>query len=91
MKVEQLLEELERVASRVGARVTYDIFTGEHVGSGGLCRVKGEYRVIIDRRATASEKLGVLAQALAGFDLEAVYLSPEARELLERRGRGLGI
>jgi len=82
MKSEQILEELERVAEKVGVRVSYETLGGD-VGQGGLCKVKGEWRAILDRRAPASEKVALLAAALARFDLEGVFLSPEVRQVVE--------
>jgi hypothetical protein len=58
--------------------------TGEGMGQGGLCKVRGQWRVIIDRRASPGERVVLLARALARFDLEDVFLSPEARELLDQ-------
>src|SRR5262249_34081854 len=85
MKNEQILEELERAAEKVGLKVSYETLGGDVVGQGGLCKVKGQWRVIVDRHATAGEKVSLIAQALAGFDLEGVYLSPEVREFVDRK------
>jgi hypothetical protein len=49
---------------------------------GGLCRVKGAYRIIIDKRATAEERMTTLATALAGFDTTELELSQKVRDLL---------
>jgi len=38
----------------------------------------------------ADERVQVLVDALAGRDVEAVYLTPAARRLLERRARAAG-
>lgn len=78
------LSELETLASKLEITVSYDHFTGEGGGSGGLCKVKGRWRVIIERRASTSEKISVLARALSRFDLEEHFISPAVRELLER-------
>ena len=84
MKSEHILEELERAADKLGVRVSYETLAAD-VGPGGLCKVKGEWRAIIDRRAPASEKVALLAQALSQFDLDGVYLSPEVREIIEAK------
>jgi hypothetical protein len=84
MKMDRVLEELEEAAKRAGVTVQHDSLTGEGTGQGGLCKVKGEWRIIVDRKATPGEKVVVLAQALGTFDLEGVYLSPEVRDLLAR-------
>lgn len=83
MKIESIVTELEQAAKRLGVRVSYEAIGGE-LGSGGLCKVKGEWRVIIDRRTTPGERAGMLAQALHRFPWEDQELSQPAREMIER-------
>jgi hypothetical protein len=72
MKPAPLLELLETAAAAADVKVSYEqLGHFSHIGHGGLCRVKGQYRVIIDRRATAGERIQTLASALASA------LSPE--------------
>jgi hypothetical protein len=52
--------------------------------TGGLCKVKGNWKIIIERKCSESEKLSVLARALHRFDLESQPLSPEVRNLVEK-------
>jgi hypothetical protein len=66
MKPEVLLEHLEQAADRLGIRVSYEQLQSSVV-TGGLCKVKGAYRIIIDKRATSEERLTTLASALAAF------------------------
>jgi hypothetical protein len=82
MKPEQITEALELAATRVGVKVRYELLTGESAGAGGLCKIRGEWTVIIDRKATASDRVGMLVEALAGFDVDSIYLPPEIREAL---------
>ena len=84
MKSEQMLAELEGAADKLGVRVCYETLAAD-VGPGGLCKVKGEWRAIIDRRAPSSEKVALLAQALSQFDLDAVFLSPEVRDIIDAK------
>jgi hypothetical protein len=83
MKISDTLAELESVAQKKSIRVSYESIGGE-LGAGGLCKVKGEHRVIVDKRATDGEKVTVLAQALARFGLDDVFISEETRGLIER-------
>jgi hypothetical protein len=83
MKMEPLLEELEAAADKLSVKVSYESLA-ETVAGGGLCKVNGVYRVIIDKRATPGEKVSTLAKALAALDLEGIFLSPPVRELVER-------
>jgi hypothetical protein len=85
MKPEQIIEALEQAATQVGVRVRYESMTGESAGAGGLCKIRGEWTVIIDRKAAPSDRAGMLVEALAGFDVDAIYLPPEIREALTRR------
>jgi hypothetical protein len=88
MKPEVLLEQLEQAADRLGIRVSYEQLQSSVV-TGGLCKVKGAYRVIIDKRASSEERLTTLASALAAFPpgspgswIEAPEVSPKLRELM---------
>jgi hypothetical protein len=84
MDAPSALVELEALAAKLDILVGYDQLTGEGMGPGGLCKVKGKWRVIIERRSSPSERLSILARALSRFDLESHYLSPSVRELIER-------
>lgn len=83
MKADEMLRELESVAEKKKIKVSYENIGGE-LGAGGLCKVKGEHRVIVDKRATDGEKVTVLAQALARFPLDDVFMSEKTRELIEK-------
>jgi hypothetical protein len=82
MKPDALLELLEAAAEQLSVKVSYEQLQSS-VGHGGLCRVKGEYRVIIDKRATPQEKVTTLATALGRFDLAKVKVTPKVREVLD--------
>lgn len=58
-----MLEALEDAATQLEVRVSYEGLSAS-VGHGGLCRVRGQYRVIIDKRATTEERVATLAQSL---------------------------
>ena len=80
--IERQLEGLEALAAELGVAVSYESMTGIVAGSGGLCRVKGSYRIIIDRRLQPRDRVQVLGDALRRFDLGAVELSDDVRPLL---------
>ena len=82
MKVAEQLRELERVAEELDIRVSYEPMTGLVSGAGGLCRVKGEYRVIIDRRLRPPERVTLLADALGRFDTATLEMPAALRNLL---------
>lgn len=82
VKPEAMLEELEAVAERMAVKVTYESLHAG-VGAGGLCRVKGQYRVIMDKRSSVNERVATIAQALGQIGVaEDVELSPPVRELV---------
>jgi len=80
------------VARRLGLQVREEILlreVGYRVRS-GLCRVRGEDVIFLDRNLPPEERVQVLVDGLAGRDVETVYLSPALRRLLERRGTAAG-
>ncbi len=82
MKITDTLAELETVAQKKSIRVSYENMVDG--GNGGLCKVKGEHRIILDRRATDGEKVTVLAQALSKFPLTDIFMSDATRDLIEK-------
>jgi len=82
MKAQQQLDALERLAETLSVRVSYEPMTGLVQGTGGLCRVRGEYRVIIDRRLKPPERVQILVEALRRFDTHHLEVDPELQPLL---------
>jgi hypothetical protein len=82
MKPEQLTEALEQAASQLGIQVRYDTMTGDVAGGGGLCKLKGQWCVIIDRKTPPADRAATLTEALAQFDTDGVFLPPKVREAL---------
>ena len=83
MKPEVVLELLENAADQLGIRVSYEPLVTSVV-NGGLCKVKGAYRIIVDKRATLEERVITLATALATFDTSELELAPKIREILRQ-------
>jgi len=77
------LSLLEELADRLGIPIRYEIIKDELTGPGGLCRVNGEFILIIDSTAAAKEKIQIMTEALRRFDLDGIYVRPALRELLE--------
>ena len=83
MKPDVLVEVLESAAEQLGIKVSYEQLAVTANGlKGGLCKVKGQARIIIDKRATAEERVTTLATALATFDTSELELPPKVREVL---------
>ena len=79
-----LLVALEQLAEALGIPVRYaELATDEVPGRGGLCVLHGERRIIIERSLGDRDKARLLAQGLAQFDLEGVFLLPAVRHAIE--------
>ena len=84
MEPRALLDELVQAARRLGVEVRSEPFETPAAMGGGLCVVRGAQLVLIDRRAPLVDRLRALARALGDLGSDAVYMAPEARELVER-------
>ncbi len=85
MKPEVMLELLEAAAEQLAIKLSYEPLQtgGLQTGlRGGLCRVKGQYRIIIDKRASDEERVATLATALSSFDTTELELPQKVRDLL---------
>ncbi len=67
MSLQEQLSQLESLAQELSVKVCYEPMAGLVQGVGGLCRVKGEYRIIVDRRLNPPERLQIVADALRRF------------------------
>ncbi len=83
---EQIFETLVTVADQLSVKVRFETLPpGGVLNSGGLCRVRGQWTLIIDKKATPAERVSVMVDALERFDTDALDLTPRVRELV--RGR----
>jgi len=77
--LEALAEGLEIAVNSVNMRkYSYGI-------KSGLCRVNGDYRVILDKHLHLSEKIDVLVDALQEMDVSTDDLDPHLQRLLRKR------
>jgi len=82
-----LLSHLETLVHRLGIDLRYEPLEEElFSSSGGLCRIKNRYVILLNARRSTGEKILMLAKALRRFDLSQTYLKPAVRELLDRLG-----
>jgi hypothetical protein len=86
---QQLLDELVQAAHRLGVEVRSEPFETPAAMGGGRCIVRGAHLVLIDQRAPLVDRLRALARALGDLGSEAVYMAPEARDLVERAAQRL--
>lgn len=79
-----LLRALEGLAEQLRIPVRYAALATEELpGRGGLCVIRGERRIIIEKDLTTRQKARLLAAGLAQFDFEDVFLLPAVREAIE--------
>lgn len=85
----RVVDELVEAAGRIGLEVRRERILREvgYRARGGKCSVREKNLIILDRDQPAGEQLEVLAEALRGYDLDEVYLSPAARRALGAAAR----
>lgn len=76
----QLLQEFEALADRMGIRVIRDDLEGH---AGGFCIVRGERRLILDRRLDVATQVRIFAREFARLPLDDVYLIPRLRDRID--------
>lgn len=69
---ERVLDELEQRCNELGLKVIYDDLRGE----GGMCRLRNQYLVIINRRAAVQTKIRMLEQALKRYEAKTTVVLP---------------
>ena len=79
-----LFKEFEDLAERMSIHVRY----GKLDGEGGLCRYRGIYHIVINRRLDTDGRINLLGRAFSGFSLENVFLIPAVREAIDRNREG---
>jgi len=80
-----LLGQLEELCRSLGIEVRYEMLRREGVSTqGGLCRLKGQYLLLINSKAPNRDKIEALASAVARFDLSRVFMKPGLRDFLAR-------
>lgn len=78
-----ILQNLEGIAEKLNLKVSYENLRKLRVFSkGGLYRFKDDQTVLIEKSLILSEKIDTLADALAQFDLEEIFIPPAVRKIL---------
>lgn len=90
MKPDHVVQALEGAAEQLGVKVRYDnLGPGGLLNGGGLCRLRGAWTAIVDKKATATDKASVLIEALATFDVEALNMPAKVKQLVMLRRQAL--
>jgi hypothetical protein len=80
MDSEELLEELEKLARRMGVEIRQE-YTGGRVGR---CLLNGVVVIVVDAGFRVRDRAEALAMALADLDTEPHFLPEAARDFLDR-------
>jgi len=75
-----LLQELETLADKLDLTIRYE----DGYFKGGLCRIKDEQYIIINKKCSIDKKITLLADALSKFDLSEIYILPQLREIISK-------
>jgi hypothetical protein len=87
----ELRTQLELVARKLGIALRFEAFERGAAQKGGLCKVRGEPRIVVDSGAPLLEQIATLEGALRKVDVEGVFIPPLVRARIEgRKKRGLG-
>ena len=79
MTHQQIYEELKTVAEQKGFLVRLEM--GDF--DGGLCVVKDQQVILVNRRHDISRRVHVVARALHASGLDDVFIKPAIREVIE--------
>jgi hypothetical protein len=80
------LEELEQIAAHHNIRISSaNLKKYAYCIQSGMCRVRGEYRIILDKHLHLSEKIDVLIDALQSFDIDPVSMNPVLQKIFKKK------
>jgi hypothetical protein len=88
MSPAELRSQLETVARRLGVRVRFEPFQSGVFRRGGLCKVRGETRIVVDAGASVVEQVATLEDALRKLDIEAIFVPPLVRARIDGKRAG---
>jgi len=79
---EALLEQLERLAGQLDVQIK----VGKYEGKSGMARWKGQWVLLLDKSTSVRDRVRLLAEELAQFDLnrDDLTVPPEVREWIDK-------
>ena len=80
MRDTKVLMELEALAEKLGIRVVQERLSRTR---SGLCRLRDQYMLFIDRSLEEQKKVEVMVGALSRFALDETQMLPGIRQMLE--------
>lgn len=79
-----ILQRMEEAARKAGIDLRYENLADDDVNIGsGLCYIRHQPSLIVDKRLDSRTKLDILARELSRIDTDSIYLPPLIRELIE--------
>ncbi len=86
MRESLLMKDLESLAEGLEIAInSVNMRKYSHGTKSGLCRVNGDYRVILDKHLHLSEKIDVLVDALQEREITTDNLDPHLQRLLRKK------
>ena len=87
MKPEQIYQELKDLAEKLEITVSeQNLRTAGIKVKSGLCKVRGKNLFVMDKHKSIHKKIDILATQLAKFPHEDIYIIPNIRDILEKKG-----
>jgi hypothetical protein len=79
MENQELLNELESIASQLGIKLRYEKGDFE----GGYCVLKSERIIVVNKKLSPTLRLSVIARGIDEIGLNNVYVKPAVRDFIE--------
>lgn len=76
---EAQLEELKDLCTQLGYRIRFE--KGDF--SGGVCLLKDERLLVVNRKFPFDRRIAIIARALAEIGIDDVYVKPALRMVIE--------
>jgi len=90
MKPEQIYQGLKELADKLGISVSEQrLSTAGFKVKSGLCKIKGQYVMILDKHLPVYKKNSILADCLREMPHEPVFVIPAVREFLTRQQKSI--
>ena len=85
MKPDQIYQELKDLAEKLDVQVSEQNFRTAGIAvKSGVCKVKGQRMLIMDKHKSIRKKIKIVASHLAQIPHENVFIVPAIRDLLEK-------
>jgi hypothetical protein len=85
MKPEQIYQGLKDFADRLGIVVSEQKLSTENLKvKSGLCKIRGQFVMILDKQLSISKKNEILARCLSDIPYDDIFVIPVVREFLDR-------